>query len=268
MAAKTTGWIVGTSVVAIALAAGAWFGLIAPTLVDAGDQRTAAADQRERNELLEMQLARLKADAKNLERYQADLAAIQAKVPSTAGLAELTRQLDSVATSTGVTIVDVSPGTPSAFVVPGEPSPEPTATESAPSSGSEAATPTAEPTTATTDGTATGTAGAADGLFTTPLSVTSVGTYDQTTAFLDALQQLMPRLFVVSQVSTSSLDAAAAQGGRPEIHDGDLETTIAGVVLTLQDGATAQPDPGAAGSEPGSVPVPGDQRNPFGPVAQ
>lgn len=277
---RTAAWVGGAAVVAIVIAGGAWFGVVAPTLSDAEEQRRAAADQREHNDMLQIALNQLKADAANLETDKANLAALRTRIPTTGDLAELTRQLQSAATATGVTITVLAPGTPTPVVVatPEAPAPADGSEEDAGNGdGTDSSVASAE-----VDGTAddgsTPPAGAStgiDGLVSIPLSVTTVGTYAQTIAFIEAVQQTMTRLFVVSQLTAVSLEEEGAAGGRPATSFGDLETTLTGVVLTLRDGtgATSTPsgetstgEPTPTPSAPVQLPVPGDQRNPFAPV--
>ncbi|HEY0118362.1 MAG TPA: hypothetical protein VGC04_06260 [Cellulomonas sp.] len=265
---KTTAWVASSTVAALVVAAGAWFGVIQPTLSNAANQRQAASAQSNRNSILETQIAKLKAEYAHLDDYTQRLAAIRAKMPATADLAEVARELQSVAQATGVTITVVQPGTPSAFAAPASaqaaPAPAPTAT-------SDANAETADPGAGTSAPAAQSTT--IDGLYSIPLSVTTLGSYAQTVQFIDALQQSMPRLFVLSQVEATSQKSEGATAGRPALAEGDLETTVTGVILTLQGDAasvpSATPSPGATAEPsptPTPLPVPGDQRNPFQPI--
>jgi Tfp pilus assembly protein PilO len=266
MAGKSNSWIGGTAVVAIAIAAGAWFVAIHPTLASAADQRQAASDQRNHNTVLQAQIAKLKSEFDHLGDYKDQLSQLRQKVPQTADLAALTREIQSVGDSTGVTLMVDAPGTPTALVVP-EPAaakPQPSATASA----SPAATGTTGGAAGASQTTASGQS-TVDGLFQIPLSVTVVGTYDQTVAFLDGLQQAMPRLYVIDELNATSLEPGGASGGRPAVKAGDLETVVTGYVLTMQAaaGAAPQPKPGATATPtPTQLPVPSGQRNPFQPV--
>lgn len=263
--AKTTTWVAGASVLALALAAVGYFGVVSPTLGNAEAQRQAASDQTDHNDLLGVQIAKLKAEFAHLDDYKAELAAIQAKAPATADLAELTREVKAVADQAGVTLTVLTPGAATAFVAPAAPTaaPSPTATDDA--SATDAAA-------AATDDSGAATSGPAvvSGLFTIPLSMSSVGTYEQTMAFLDSLQQSLPRLYVISQVNATSLQSGGATAGRPAVNDGDLETVITGSVLTYQDSSTqpttAEPTPTPGATAGPTLPVPGSQPNPFLPL--
>lgn len=264
MPGKSSSWIAGAAVAAVAIAAGGWFVAIQPTLASAADQREAASQQRSHNIVLQAQIAKLKSQFEHLGDYNDQLTQLRQKMPQTGDLAALTRQVQSVGDAAGVTLTVDAPGTPTAFVAPAPTTAQPAAT----------ASPSSAATDATASSTGTSTApgkSTVEGVFQIPLSLTSVGSYDQTVAFLDGLQQAMPRLFVVTGLNATSLKSGGASGGRPAVKAGDLETVVTGYVLTMQGptSATQQPTPGATATPtptPTQLPVPGSQRNPFQPV--
>lgn len=261
MPGKSSSWIAGAAVAAVAIAAGGWFVAIQPTLANAADQRQAASDQRSHNLVLQAQIAKLKSEFDHLGDYNDQLAQLRQKVPQTGDLAALTLQVQSVAASSGVTLTVDAPGTPVAFVAPAQAQPQPAATPSASADASGGTT--------SAGSAATTPSSTVAGLFQIPFSVTSVGSYDQTVAFLDGLQQAMPRLFVISELNATSLKSSGASGGQPAVKNGDLETVVTGYVLTMQGAtsSTQQPKPGATPTPtPTQLPVPGSQRNPFQPV--
>jgi len=262
MPGKSSSWIAGAAVAAVAIAAGGWFVAIQPTLANAADQRQAASDQRNHNLVLQSQIAKLKSEFDHLGDYNDQLAQLRQKVPETGDLAALTRQVQSVAASSGVTLTVDAPGTPVAFVAPAQAKPQAAAT---PSASADASGTTSAGSAAASQSSPVG------GLFQIPYSVTSVGNYDQTVAFLDGLQQAMPRLFVIMELDATSLKSGGAAGGRPAVQNGDLQTVVTGYVLTMQapTSSTQQPKPGATATPtptPTQLPVPGSQRNPFQPV--
>lgn len=261
MASKTAGWIAGTAVLAALVAAGAWFVVIQPTLADAETQRQTASDQRDHNDVLKMQIAKLKAEYAHIDDYRNEIADLRTKIPTVGDLAEVTREIQTTATAAGVTISVLEPGTPAEFAPPAtaaEPTPTPTPTDTASSSDAQDTSPDSSASTSTQAETGV------SGMYTIPLSVTVLGTYDQTVSFLDALQQQMPRLFVIQGLNLVSQKEGGAQGGLPATHEGDLQTTVNGVLLTLVDsGSSAEPTP----TPTPTLPTPSDQKNPFVPVA-
>ncbi len=204
--------------------------------------------------ILGTQIAKLKADFAHLDDYKQQLTSLHQQMPPTGDLAEASREIQSIAQTAGVTITVMQPGTPTVFVAPVATAPTPTPTASSDAAAATATTPQAT---------------AVEGLYTIPLSVTTLGTYSQTVAFIDALQQSMPRLFVVSKVDASSQKSSGASAGRPALAVGDLEATLTGVLLTMRDSSASQPAPGSTATPtpvPTQMPVPTDQKNPFLPV--
>jgi hypothetical protein len=261
--AKKSTWVGGTVFVGIIIAAAAWFLAISPTMSAASDLRDQAQQTREQNQLLEMKVAKLKADFEKLPEYQAQLAVLQQQVPTTAMLSDYLRQLDQLAASHEVTITTITPATPQAVVVSAPvvaaPAPAPTETPAAEGAGSEA--------TAPADGgvAAPPTGGVPAGFTAIPFAMTVVGTYDNTNAFLYDLQNVATRLFLVSGFTGTSQDDAAATAGKPETKVGDQELAISGFTYVLPDalGVPAPVDPNAAPPAlPGAVPG----KNPLVPV--
>ncbi|MDC7120792.1 hypothetical protein OMK64_04510 [Cellulomonas fimi] len=263
--AKKRTWIGGTVFVALVIMAASWFLAISPTLAAASELRDQAEQTREFNEMLELRVAKLAADFAKLPEYRAELDQIRTQVPADALLSDYIRQLDAIATARGVTITAISPGTPELVTVV---APEPAATpapetsgegtESAPAEGSETTDPAAGQT-------AGATAAAPAGFTAIPFSLTVLGTYDATLAFLADLQAGTPRLMYVSGLVGTSQKQADEGGGKPATAVGDLELVVTGQTYVLPDAlAAAQPvDPTApAPALPGAVPG----KNPMVPV--
>lgn len=264
-AAGTKTWVIGTAVLAVLLLAAAWLLAIDPVLAQAGEDREQAESARAQNDTLELEIARLKEQSTHLDEYRADLAALREQLPTTGDVSGLAEELQSLAEAAGVTVTTLAPGIPQAYVPPVTAP----AADSATDQSAEGA--------AQTDGTgatdATATAGAAtdtgtvSGLYTVPLTVTTVGSYQASQVFLRSLQTGSARLFLVSGVQAETQDDAGATGGRPATATGDLELTLTGSAFVLTDGtgATAAGTEGGTESE-GTLPVPGDERNPFVPL--
>jgi hypothetical protein len=102
------------------------------------------------------------------------------------------------------------------------------------------------------------------GLTAIPITITVVGTYDNTQAFLYDLQNATPRVFLVSGFTGTSQKETAASAGRPAMNLGDQELVISGFTYVLPDLTTPVPvDPGVAPAPlPGVVPG----KNPLVPV--
>ncbi|HEY8717576.1 hypothetical protein [Pengzhenrongella sp.] len=241
--AKKSTWIGGTVFAALAIMAAAWFLAIAPTFSTASQARDQASATRQQNDQLLVKMTTLKADFARLPEYQADLAAIRLQVPADAQLAAYIRQVTAVAKARSVTITAISAGTPVTFeppvpVVVAAPAAAPTSTtgEASPAPATEPVATVPAPSAPVASGPA-----APLGFTTMPLSITVIGSYARTIAFLDDVQKSTPRLFLVAGLAGTALTQSDANGGKPATSVGDQELTITGF-------AYVQPDPVGATS--------------------
>ena len=93
---KAGGWIAGTIVLLLAMTAAAWFFVAQPRFSDASDTVAQAQDVRSQNDLLELKIAKLKADFAKLDDYRAQLADLRTQVPTAALLTDYTRAVAEV----------------------------------------------------------------------------------------------------------------------------------------------------------------------------
>ena len=101
-----------------------------------------------------------------------------------------------------------------------------------------------------------------------PLSVTVLGTYDNTLGFLADIQSATPRLFLVSGFAGTKQEPADASGGKPATKLGDQELVVNGFMYVLPEASSTTPKPSASAT-PAPTPslppaVPG--KNPLNPV--
>src|SRR5665647_1728911 len=99
---KTAAWIAGTVVVAFVIVACGWFFAISPLLESTADMQTQTASERSRVDPLEIQLAGLAQDFRNIKTFREELSALQVEVPAQPSLADLTRRLNTLAAESGV----------------------------------------------------------------------------------------------------------------------------------------------------------------------
>ncbi|GEA88802.1 hypothetical protein [Cellulomonas cellasea] len=251
--AKKSTWIGGTAFVAVAMLAAAWFLLVSPTVATASESREQTESVRAQNDLLELQLAQLEADFAKLPEHKAELAALRVQIPTRAELAAFLRQLDEVAKASGVTVMSVTPSAPTA-VVPAVSVAAPVApatTEPAEGGATDPAT------------TAPAPAGPAPltGFVQVPVSITVLGGYEPTLAFVDALQRAS-RLFLVTGLRATGQKVAEGGGGRPATELGHVELAVDGVMYVLTDPTVlptptdpAAPAPVLPGAVPGKNPL-------------
>ncbi|MEZ0449651.1 hypothetical protein [Cellulomonas sp. ICMP 17802] len=242
--------------------AAAWFLAISPTLSAAADLRSQAEQTRQQNDLLAMKVTKLKADFAKLPEYQASLAAIRTQIPVDGDLANYLRQLDQIAVAHSVTLTAVTPsaGQSMELATPVEqPAPAPASAE-----GTEAAASAAESGDGSTAAEAPA-SGVPAGMTDIPFSITVLGSYDNTLAFLYDLQHTTPRLFLVSGFASTAQQQADATAGKPSTAVGDQEMVIGGFVYAIPD-AAAVPAPVDPAAAPPAVPGPVPGKNPLVPI--
>lgn len=255
--AKTAPWVAGAAFLALVFLAATWFLVISPRMDSAAEMRAGTAAEQVRIDQLEIQLAALERDFANIKDFRAELADLREEIPTGVELGQLTRQLTTLAASSGVVITSFLPTSPTAVVMAAPAAPEPAAaTEDAAADGTTdtALGDGAVPTTPTETET---------GFFLVEVNVATMGGYEESLAFLDALQTENPRLVFVAAVQANSQKEAGAQGGRPAVADGGLELRLTFSVIVLPDTSDVPEDPEDANPE---MPVPTGQGNPFVPL--
>jgi len=260
MGDKKRTWIGGTAFVAVILAVAAWFLLVSPNLAEASETRDEAEEAQAFNDVLDLKLTKLKSDFDKLEDYKAQLAEAETHIPASAQLETYLDGLDSIAVQHEVTITSVTAGTPEVFVLP-KPAKAPTdaATEEAGAESGESTDSAAGDDSTTKDEGPK----VPDGLTAVPVSVTVLGSYEHTMAFLDAVHQENPRVFLVSALTGTSQHESEAGAGKPATAEGDQELVITGYIYVLPN--LVHLLEGIDTEEPGTLPVnPG--KNPLLPV--
>jgi Tfp pilus assembly protein PilO len=112
VSSKMKQWVAMAAVGALVIAVGGWFLLVSPKRSNATSLRAQTAERQRANADLSTALAALKAQAKNLPKQQAKLAAVAAKVPDNSALPTLIRALNAAADNAGVELVTMSPSAP------------------------------------------------------------------------------------------------------------------------------------------------------------
>ena len=263
--AKKSTWIGGTAFLCLVLIVAAWFLVIAPKRASAADVRAQAAQIEAQNDTLELKVAKLAADAKRLPELEKQLAQLRIGIPSDAALAAYLRQLDKVAAAHDVTIENVAPSAAQAVTLAqaAAPAPTPAPTESAAASVDAASsTPSETASPAATQPTANP---VPEGFAAIPLSLTVVGTYDDTTAFVSDLQKTDGRLYLVGGFTATGQPDQEASAGKPKTKVGDQELVISGFAYVLPDAAAAAtpaPEPTAGPKLPKAP----NDKDPYTPV--
>lgn len=210
----------------VVLAAG-WFLLVSPKRSNAAELRTQAAAQVTANAQLETQLAVLKAQAKDLPKQQAKLAAVAAHIPDNPALPSMVRALTTAATSAGVELVSMTPGPPAPLAA------APAAAGAAP---------------AVPGAAAAASSGTAGQLAQIPLTLNVAGGYFQVEQFIANLENL-PRSMRITALTLAPGANPVKPAGSGTVDDGkSLTTTITGQVFMAANRApaTAVTVPGSA----------------------
>lgn len=251
MAARRSGtWIGGAAFVAVLVMAAGWFLLVAPARADAAEvrQQTVAAEQQ--NELLDIQLASLRAESAKLDDYKAELEVLRRQVPRTILDTGLAREIDTIAVANGVRIDNLTIMAPTT-VVAVSPVPQ-----------TEAAAPAAPVEPAPADGAAPADAGALPapaapvgptaptGMVGVDVTFTVVGTPDAVSAFVAAAQEGITRLVLLSGLDIIVLDDQGAQGGQAAVTAGDWQATVRATAYVLPQAVAAPVAPAADPAAP------------------
>lgn len=245
-------WVAGTVVLAVLLLAATWLLAVQPVTASAAEDTAQAEQQRQQNDLLELEIVKLREQATHLEEYQAQLQSLRLQMPTTGDGASISRELQGLAAAAGVTILTVQPSVPEPFVAP---APAPDATQ-APAADA--------PAEGTTDGTEPAAPSGVAGFYAVPITMSSVGSYDASVAFLRAVQSEASRLYLVSSITAVTQEAEGANAGRPATAAGDIELTMTGYAYVLIDSAAVPVDP--ATDDGTTLPTPTGQPNPFVPT--
>ncbi|MCC2314821.1 type 4a pilus biogenesis protein PilO [Cellulomonas xiejunii] len=262
---KRSTWIGGTVFLVLLLGAAAWFLAISPAFVAAAEVREETVQTEERNEILHLQVATLAADFAKLDQHKAELASMRVQVPTSAELADMLRQVDQVATTHGVTVTSLSPGVPVTVVPPASAAaPPPPADETEGSTDEEAEqSADADETAPAPEAVAPVAVAVPAGMVAIPLSITVLGTYDATIAFVDDLQNALPRLVLVTDFTGTAQKEATESAGKPATAPGDQELVVSAFTYVLPDPWAAAPD---AEPAPAALPATVPGKNPLVPV--
>lgn len=102
-------WTVGTALVALLVLVAGWFLLIAPKRGEVADLQAQTAAQESTNSSLAIELEQLKVANKDLPEKQAELAALQTKIPETPDLTGYIRELQDIGRQADVALVSMAP---------------------------------------------------------------------------------------------------------------------------------------------------------------
>ncbi|MBF0687597.1 MAG: hypothetical protein IR158_07490 [Cellulomonas sp.] len=239
MGTRLSTWIGGTAVVAVLILLAAWFLLLSPLREDAASVRAQVETTEQQNDLLELQVAGLRADFAKLPEYKAELETLRVGVPRALDSSPLLRELDALAVASGVQLLDVAFMAPVEVVPAGAVAPAAVPTEPVEGAADEAVDGVAPVPAAPAGPTAP------RGLVGVDLNLTVSGNPDAVGAFFTGLQDGSSRLLLVTGFDLSRQDAQGASDGQAAVVAGDLRAAVRGTVYVLPS-RTAAADPAAA----------------------
>lgn len=237
-------WMAGGALACILMLVAGWFLLIQPKRAEAVDTRLQTESVQQSNEQLRVRIAQLKAQFATLPAKQRQLEEVRRAMPQDIAESTLLREVQALASGTGSTLVSVTSGelTPLGSAA------------SAPAAASPSASSTATAS-ASAGGTTAGAAPVGEGLVQSlPVTIVVDAPFASSQAFLQQLQNKMPRAFLVTDLQITARKPGEKGGGKPLARNGDVEVTVKGMVFVLN--ADQPASAGAAASTPTAATTP------------
>jgi Tfp pilus assembly protein PilO len=210
-------WLIGGGVGAFLLMLVGYFLVISPQRQNTQSVNDQTAAAQLQTVSLQQRITALTAQNKDLAKYENKLAELRLALPTTSGLPDFLRTLQSLGNATLADVTSLTVGAPAAVTAGLAPAASPGATPSA-----TATTAAPAPTTTATPGV---TAPAADALYALPITAQVAGSTKQLNDFLDQLQSVQPRAVLITAITVGS---AVASGSATSTANG---TTMS---LTMQ----------------------------------
>jgi Tfp pilus assembly protein PilO len=176
-------WVLGTAVAALLLVLIGYFAFISPEHSKAQDVQSQVADAQTQNVTLSARVTSLAMQSKKLATYKADLAKARLALPSTSGMTDFLRTLQSIGNATHADS-SLTVGTPTDVT---------SLSGATPSSGS------------------TNLSVGSAHIYALPITAQVSGTVAQLNAFLTQLQSVQPRAVLISEITETS-PATGASG--------------------------------------------------------
>src|SRR5690625_4261768 len=117
---NNTPWIAGTIVISLVIIALGYFFGIMPKLDDAEELNDQAESQEDLNEILEMQVIKLRADYAKLDEYRAEIAGYEVGIPAELQVPDFLRITDDLANEADVVLVNTELPKPELISIPTE----------------------------------------------------------------------------------------------------------------------------------------------------
>jgi len=182
-------WLLGGAFVAFLMVLLGYLLFIGPQRTQTSDVNAQRSTTQQTNSALRVRIDNLRQESKNLATYQDQVTQAQLALPSTSGLPDFLRTLQSIGNATLTNVTSLTVGAP---------------TDVTAVSG---AAPAASTTPATGPPRPVGTR-----VYTLPITATVSGTASQLDQFLTQLQTVQPRALLISQLTETSGSATGKSG--------------------------------------------------------
>ncbi|MDT4903579.1 MAG: hypothetical protein QOH52_1595 [Pseudonocardiales bacterium] len=183
-------WLIGGGIVGALMVLIGYFFFISPQRSQTSDVNSQAATARQEAATLQAHINTLRAQNKQLAKYRVELAAAQRALPSTSGLSDFLRTLQSLGNSTQTTVQMLTVGPPTDVSVVAANTPTGTTAPSTPAPSPSAAAPGATSGTPVTGG-----------VYGLSISTSISGTAAALNNFLAQLQAVQPRAVLITQLT-------------------------------------------------------------------
>jgi len=189
-------WLVAGGLVAFVMLLVGYFFFISPQRSNTSDVNGQTATVKQQNAVLQARLDALREQNKNLSKYQQQLRAMQAALPSTSGTSDFLRTLQSLGAATLTNVTQLTVGqpvdvTPVAATQPTAGASTATSAAAAPAQEASSAAPVAT----------------TPGVYALPITATVTGSANALSKFLDQLQAVQPRAVLISSIGLAAGDS-------------------------------------------------------------
>jgi type IV pilus assembly protein PilO len=186
-------WLIGGGLVGFLIVLIGYFFFISPQRSQTSDINSRVSSAEQQNAILQSRINTLRSQYKNLAKYQADLIATQRALPSTSGVPDFLRTLQTLgsATQTKVTTLTVGPPADVSALAAAAPSAASTAT-TAPVPGP--------------------TAPAGPQIYGLTISAQVTGSPTALNRFLEQLQEVQPRAVLIGAINEGVNNGGPGQG--------------------------------------------------------
>ncbi|WP_062316499.1 hypothetical protein [Demequina maris] len=244
-------WVFAAIVLAIIVAAAAYFTLIGPELDNASAARDEAQIARDANDLTELEIQKMKALEQEVPDWREQIAKVSLDLPPRTEQPTLERLIADELEAAGLPLIDVTTGRPAAIDPLTQSGTEPPTVATEEEATEAEATPEPTPSATAqgeldTDGTSGGVAGDTteptaevaapfEGLLAMPISITTEGKPADVLDFIKSMETQLTRFYTVTGFTVTKAAESEETPGREALEEGDWTVQITGMVFSLLD---------------------------------